>query len=64
MSTAFTPRSISNLESRIREITDRLLDPRLERGEMDLAADLAVPLPMSVIAEMLGVPPEVTSTSL
>jgi cytochrome P450 len=54
---AFTPKSVANLEGRIGELSRQLLEPLLSRGEMDLAADYAVPLPMSVIAEMLGVPP-------
>jgi cytochrome P450 len=53
---AFTPRSVANLEPRITELVRGLLDGVLERGEMDLAADFAVPLPMMVIAEMLGIP--------
>jgi cytochrome P450 len=51
---AFTPKSVVNLEPRIAELSRQLLDPLLSRGEMDLAADYAVPLPMNVIAEMLG----------
>jgi cytochrome P450 len=58
ISRAFTPRVVANLEPRIRELSRRLLDGAIERGEMDLAADFSVPLPMLVIAEMLGVPPE------
>src|SRR5262249_49530090 len=53
---AFTPRVVANLEPRIRELSRQLLDAVIERGAMDLAADFAVPLPMRVIAEMLGVP--------
>src|SRR5438132_10596829 len=53
---AFTPRVVANLEPRIRELSRQLLDQTIERGAMDLAADFAVPLPMRVIAEMLGVP--------
>ena len=53
---AFTPRSVANLEPRITELVRELLEPALERGEMDLAADFAVPLPMMVISEMLGIP--------
>jgi cytochrome P450 len=53
---AFTPRVIANLEPRIRELSRTLLDPNIERGEMDLAIDFSVPLPMMVIAEMLGIP--------
>src|SRR3989442_3153102 len=56
ISKAFTPRVIANLESRIRELSRQLLNQTIERGEMDLAADFSVPLPMLVIAEMLGVP--------
>ncbi|MDB5313921.1 MAG: cytochrome [Gemmataceae bacterium] len=53
---AFTPRVVTNLEPRIRELSRQLLDQAIERGEMDLAADFSVPLPMLVIAEMFGVP--------
>ena len=56
ISQAFTPRSIANLEPRIREVVGELLEPLIARGAMDVAADFAVPLPMAVIAEMLGVP--------
>jgi cytochrome P450 len=55
---AFTPRSIAALEPRIVEITRGLLQPLLARGEMDLCADFAAPLPMMVIAEMIGLPVE------
>lgn len=53
---AFTPRVIANLEPRIAELSRQLLDQMIERGEMDLAADYAVPLPMKVIARMIGIP--------
>lgn len=53
----FTPRAIAALEPRIRELSRGLLDAALARGGMDVAADLAAPLPLMVIAEMLGVPP-------
>src|SRR5438876_3254607 len=56
ISKAFAPRVVANLEPRIRELSRQLLDQAIEHGEMDLAADFAVPLPMLVIAEMLGVP--------
>jgi cytochrome P450 len=56
ISKAFTPRVIADLEPRIRQLSRQLLDQVIERGAMDLAADFAVPLPMRVIAEMLGVP--------
>jgi cytochrome P450 len=56
---AFTPRVVANLEPRIRELSRQLLDQLIERGdggEVDLAASFSVPLPMRVIAELLGVP--------
>jgi cytochrome P450 len=56
ISRAFTPRSISDLEPRIRNIARELLDKTIERGEMDLAAEFSVPLPMMVIAELIGIP--------
>jgi cytochrome P450 len=55
---AFTPGVVSNMESRIAELSRGLLDQAIGRGEMDLAADFSVPLPMRVIAEMLGIPGE------
>lgn len=58
VSKGFTPRSVANLEPRIRELSRELLDRVIDRGEMDLAADFATPLPIMVIAEMLGIPPE------
>ena len=60
---AFTPRRIDGLRRRAQEITDGLLD-RLERdastgdGVVDLVEGLTVPLPSTVIAELVGVPVE------
>jgi cytochrome P450 len=56
ISKAFTPRVAANLEPRIREVSRELLDQSIERGAMDLVADFSIPLPMRVIAELLGVP--------
>ena len=53
---AFTPGVVASLEPRIRELSRELLDQVIERGEMDLAADFSVPLPMKVIADMIGIP--------
>jgi cytochrome P450 len=53
---AFTPRVVAGLEPRIQELSRGLLDATIERGEMDLVEDFAIPLPMMVIAEMLGIP--------
>jgi cytochrome P450 len=56
VSQAFTPRSIASLESRIRDVAHELLNASIQNGKMDLATDFAIPLPLIVIAEMLGVP--------
>jgi cytochrome P450 len=58
VSSAFTPRAIADLEPRIRALTHRLLDGVIEAGRMDLVQDLSYPLPVTVIAELLGVPAE------
>jgi pimeloyl-[acyl-carrier protein] synthase len=56
---AFTPRMIEQLRPRIISIVRELLDRIAERGgQFDLITDLAYPLPVVVIAELLGVPPE------
>ena len=53
---AFTPRMVEGLRPRVQEIADALLDGVEARGEMDLVDDYAFPLPITVIAELLGVP--------
>src|SRR5205085_2810863 len=56
---AFTPRRLESMRSRIELITEKLLDRALSRAHrFDLIRDLAYPLPVIVIAEMLGFPPE------
>ncbi|MFI6596589.1 cytochrome P450 [Nonomuraea sp. NPDC050536] len=52
---AFTPQSIAALEPRVGQIADELLDA-LPGPDFDLVAELAYPLPVIVIAELLGVP--------
>jgi pimeloyl-[acyl-carrier protein] synthase len=56
VSKAFTPRVIEGLRPHIQQIVDGLLDRVRDRRAMDLIADLAFPLPVIVISEMLGVP--------
>ncbi len=58
VSLAFTPRAVEVLEPRIREIVDGLLDAAAPNGRMDLIWDFAYPLPVIVIAELLGIPAE------
>jgi cytochrome P450 len=58
VSQAFTPRMVAQMEPRIGEITNGLLDRVAADGEMDAIRDLAYPLPVTVIAELLGIPAE------
>jgi cytochrome P450 len=53
---AFTPAAIGRLRSRVEELTAQLLDRVADAGELDLVDDLAYPLPVTVICELLGVP--------
>jgi cytochrome P450 len=55
---AFTPRTVAQLVPRITEIVNDLLGQAIPRGKMDVIDDLAYPLPITVIAELLGVPAE------
>lgn len=56
---SFRPQAIRELEPRIRKLTSELLDDTLDReGKIDLVEEFAYPLPVIVIAELLGVPVE------
>lgn len=54
---AFTSQIVTQLEPRIQLIADQLLDQVQHQGAMDLIEEFAFPLPMIVIAELLGIPP-------
>jgi cytochrome P450 len=56
VSKAFTPRMVEALTPRIQQLVDERLDMIADRGEAELIADLAFPLPFQVITELLGVP--------
>jgi cytochrome P450 len=56
VSKAFTARRIEALRGQIQELTDRLLDKVMSERRMDAIADLAFPLPVLVICELLGIP--------
>ena len=53
---AFTPRLIEQMRTRVQTLADELLDAVAQKGEMDLIRDYALPLPMTMITEILGVP--------
>jgi cytochrome P450 len=56
VSKAFTARRVEGLRPRVQEITDALLDRITPRGSADLVAEFGLPLPITVIGELLGVP--------
>jgi cytochrome P450 len=56
VSKAFTPRMVEQLRPRIHDIADELLDRVADRGRMELVDDFSFPLPITVIAELLGIP--------
>ncbi len=54
----FTPRMVGKLEPKARAILTECLDAIADKGSCDLVRDVAVPLPMVIIAEMMGIPRE------
>ncbi|WP_371614305.1 cytochrome P450 [Streptomyces sp. NBC_00454] len=56
VSKAFTAHRVADMGPRIQAVTDRLLDTVVAAGSADLVADFALPLPVTVISELLGVP--------
>ncbi|MGH3381123.1 MAG: cytochrome P450 [Actinoallomurus sp.] len=56
VSKAFTPRMVEGLRPRIRELAGELVGALVAKGGGDLLAEVAEPLPVTVIAEMLGIP--------
>jgi cytochrome P450 len=56
IASAFTPMIVAKLEPHIHKIANETLDGIIEKGRMDLIDDFAYPLPVTIIAELLGVP--------
>lgn len=54
--TGFTPRMVALLEPRIRELARGIVDRALAKGECDFVREVAAPLPLQVIGELMGVP--------
>ncbi|OJT16903.1 cytochrome P450 [Archangium sp. Cb G35] len=54
---AFTPKYVERLRLRVQALSDSLLDAAARKGSMDLVEEFAFLLPVTIIAEMLGVPP-------
>jgi cytochrome P450 len=58
IASAFTPMMIAKLQPHIENIAHEMLNEVIAKGSMDLIDDLAYPLPVTIIAELLGVPIE------
>ncbi|MCL6672936.1 cytochrome P450 [Streptomyces panaciradicis] len=56
VSKAFTPRTVERLKPYVGDLAGKLVDRLVENGGGDLLSDVAEPLPVAVIAEMLGIP--------
>lgn len=55
VATAFTSRRVEGLGPRIQQVVDHLIDAMLPRGHADLITEFALPLPVTIISELLGV---------
>jgi cytochrome P450 len=53
---AFSPRLVEGMRGRVAELADELLSKAARRGKMDLIGEYALPIPTTIIAEMLGIP--------
>ena len=58
VSAGFTPQAVRDREPRIHQVCDEILDRVCEKGACDLVADIAAPLPLVLIADMLGFDPK------
>jgi unspecific monooxygenase len=56
VSQAFTRRSSEAFRSRLEDATDRIVDRALEHGTLDVIEDFATPIPVAMIAELMGIP--------
>jgi cytochrome P450 len=55
---AFTPHTVAKLEDAVRARVTRTIDAVIEAGECDFARDIAIPIPLGVLTELMGVPDE------
>lgn len=58
LQSAFTPHAVRAMEDQVRARVTRAIDAFSERGSADLVAELAVPVPLGVVCDLLGVPDE------
>lgn len=64
VNSGFTPRRLEESQEKIRRITGRLIDKVCERGECEFVREIAAPLPLIMIGDMLGMPEEDFETLL
>jgi cytochrome P450 family 142 subfamily A polypeptide 1 len=64
VNSGFTPRRLEESEAKIRRITHQLIDRVCERGECEFVREIAAPLPLIMIGDMLGMPEEDFETLL
>lgn len=60
VSRGFTPRALARLEDGVRRRADAMIDRVIEQGECDFVAELAAPLPLEVIVDLMGIPESAT----
>jgi cholest-4-en-3-one 26-monooxygenase len=58
VATGFTPKMTRQMEPHVRDITRRIVDSVAKQGSCDFVTDISAKLPLAVISEMIGVPPE------
>ena len=56
LQTAFVPRSVAAIEEQVREIVTDVLDDVVKRGACDFVTDIAVPVPLRVLIDLMGLP--------
>ncbi|MHC1563657.1 cytochrome P450 [Actinomycetospora sp. C-140] len=56
LASVFTPKAIAGMEGTVRAVVTDVIDGVVERGHADLAGDIAVPIPLRVLAGLLGIP--------
>ncbi len=64
VSSGFTPKALNNLLEQVRVRTDGVIDAVAEKGECDFVAEIAAPLPLQIVCDMVGVPPSMEHTVL
>jgi cytochrome P450 len=53
---AFTPRLVEQMHMRVQTLADELIDKMQRKGQVDLVADYALPIPLTIISEIMGIP--------